>query len=142
MSIGYSSRRRPNINICHDRTILQDEWLKLMFRSSLPPVVCMRTYVLFTLFVFVYLYVVSNTYCVVCWFFFLSLSCVLCTKCCLFLRIVHSWWLPHWYSLMFISYTWCIFCKLVLVKIQITYCLLDATQQTINIHYHVLLISA
>ena len=36
----------------------------VMFGSSLPPVVCMRTYVLFTLFVFVCV-VLSYTYCVV-----------------------------------------------------------------------------
>ena len=36
-----------------------------MFGSSLPPVVCRRSHVLFTLFVFVYVIVVSNTFCVV-----------------------------------------------------------------------------
>ena len=37
----------------------------MMFGSSLPPVVCKRTHVLFTLFVFVFCIVVSSIYCVV-----------------------------------------------------------------------------
>jgi hypothetical protein len=45
-----------------------------MFGSSLPPVVCMRVDILFTLFVFACV-VVSNTYCVVFLFCF-SLPCV------------------------------------------------------------------
>ena len=45
-----------------------------MFGSSLPPVVCRRVDVLFTLFVFACV-VVSNTYCVVFLFCF-SLPCV------------------------------------------------------------------
>ena len=50
--------------------------IKTMFGSSLPPVVCRRAHVLFTLFVFVQLRtVVSNTYCVVFLFSFSS-SCV------------------------------------------------------------------
>jgi len=46
-----------------------------MFGSSLPPVVCRRVDVLFTLFVFVYVLNTSNTYCVV-FLFCLSSSCV------------------------------------------------------------------
>ena len=53
--------------------------IKTMFGLSLPQVVCRRAHVLFTLFVFVFFFlriVVSNTYCVV-FFFFLSSSYVL-----------------------------------------------------------------
>jgi len=44
--------------------------IKTMFGSSLPPVVCRRAHVLFTLFVFVCA-VMVNTYCVVFLFYFL-----------------------------------------------------------------------
>jgi hypothetical protein len=44
--------------------ILYDFQMEKMFGSSLPPVVCTRTHVLCTLFVFACV-VVSNTYCVV-----------------------------------------------------------------------------
>jgi len=82
-----------------------------MFSSFLHPVVCRRTHVLFTLFLFACI-VMSNTYCVVFLFCFSSsyvsyvasfsglpfliapsvfsniyLSCVLCTLCCQFLWI-------------------------------------------------------
>jgi hypothetical protein len=79
-----------------------------LFGSSLPPVVCRRAHVLFTLYVFVLfvftssclyeglylIYVIclclpivtSNTYCVVLLFLLLF---VLCTLCCQFLWIVH-----------------------------------------------------
>jgi hypothetical protein len=51
---------------------------KTMFGSSVPPVVCSRGHVLFTLFVFVFYIVVPNTYSVV-FLFCLSSSCVLCS---------------------------------------------------------------
>jgi hypothetical protein len=47
--------------------------IKTMFGSFLPPVVCRRVHVLFTLFVFDCSFVVSITYCVV---FCFSSSCV------------------------------------------------------------------
>jgi hypothetical protein len=53
--------------------------INIIFGSSLPLVVCMRAYV-FTLFVFV----VSNTYCIV-FSFDLSSYCFLSTQCCKFL---------------------------------------------------------
>jgi hypothetical protein len=56
------------------RVLCCDVRIKTMFDSSLPPVVCRRVHVLFTLIVFVCA-VVSNTYCVVFLFCF-SLSCV------------------------------------------------------------------
>ena len=68
--------------------------------------------------------VVSNTYCVV---FCLSSSYVICTQCCQFLWIVHSW-LPLRCSLTFI----CIkdsklqFKFLNLIKVQ-TFCLFDGS---------------
>ena len=95
-----------------------------LFGSSLPPVVCRRVQVLFTLFVFIrfvftsfrlqegssliYIIcdclriVVFNKYCVV-FLICLSSSCVLCIKCCLFLWIVH-FLLPIRYSLTFIKF--------------------------------------
>ena len=48
--------------------------IKMMFGSSLPSVVCIRTHVLITLFICLHL-VVSNIYCVVFLFYFSS-SCV------------------------------------------------------------------
>ena len=60
--------------------------IKMIFGSSLPPVVCRRTHVLFTLFVFVWVYVgVQYRMCCVFVLFFL----VLCTLCRLFLWNVH-----------------------------------------------------
>ena len=56
-------------------------YIKTMFGSSLPPVVCRRTRVLFTLFVFVYIWWRLTH--IVLFFFF-----VLCTLCCQFLWIV------------------------------------------------------
>ena len=69
-----------------------------LFGSSLPPPVCRRIHVLFTLFVCLCI-VVSNTYCVV--FLFCLSSFLLCTLCCQSLWIVH-FWLPLRHSLMFI----------------------------------------
>jgi hypothetical protein len=54
---------------------------KTMFCSSLPPVVCMRVHVLFTLFVFICIQWCPTH--IVLWFF-----SVLCTLCCQFLWIV------------------------------------------------------
>ena len=70
--------------------------IKTMFGSSLPPLVCRRTHVLFTLFVFAYSGVKHILWCAFVLFFF-----VLCTSCCQFLWIVH-FWLPIRYSLTFI----------------------------------------
>ena len=64
--------------------------IKTMFGSSLPPVVCRRDHVLFTLFVFV---------CVQCCLTHIVFFFVLCTLCCQFLWVVH-FWLPLRYSLM------------------------------------------
>ena len=85
--------------------------IETMFVSSLPPVVCRRAHVLFTLFEFVYIiYVVV--------FFVFCFFLVLCTLCCQFLWIGFvffglvcpmlpvslgcPFWLPLRYSLMFI----------------------------------------
>ena len=57
---------------CHVR---YDFRIKTMFGSSLRPVVCRKAHVLFTLFVFVYAIVVSNTYYVV-FLFCCSSSCI------------------------------------------------------------------
>ena len=74
---------------------------KTMFGSSLPPVVCRRVDVLFTLFVFPCV-VVSNTYCVVFLFCF-SLPCV--HYCASFsgLSIFDSLKILIWYSPTFIN---------------------------------------
>ena len=73
---------------CDDR---HDFRIKTMLGSSLPLVVCRRSHVLFTLFVFVYVIVVSNAYCVV---FLLCLfwSCVPYVACfsVLSILIAHS----------------------------------------------------
>jgi hypothetical protein len=84
----------PYCDVCYDFH------LKMMFGSSLPPVVCRRAHVLFMLFVFVCHSGVQHILCCVFVMFFL----VLCTLCCQFLWIVH-FWLPLRYSLMFISNT-------------------------------------
>ena len=68
---------------CDIRCVIR---IQTMFASSLHPVIYGRGYVLFSLFEFL---------------FCLFASCVLCTKCCQFLRIVH-FWLPFRYFLMFI----------------------------------------
>ena len=47
-----------------DETIVKS-YLKIMFGSSLPPVVCRRAHVLFTFFCVCVRLVVSNTYCVI-----------------------------------------------------------------------------
>ena len=72
-----------------------DFHIKTIQGSSLPPVVCKRVHVLFTLFVFVYVWHI--VLCCVLFFF------VLCTLCCQFLWNVHLW-LPFRYSLTFILY--------------------------------------
>jgi len=85
-------------------------WCPLRFphendvRFALPPVVCRREDVLFTLFYVCLRIVVSHTYCVVFFLSFfvcLSSSCVLCTQSCQFLFIIHSW-LPLRFSHRFI----------------------------------------
>ena len=58
---------------------------KTMFSSSLPPVVCVRAHVLFTLFVLVCIYW-CPTHIVLCFCF--VFLCDLCTLCCKFLWIV------------------------------------------------------
>ena len=63
--------------------------IQTMFGSSLSPVICRKVHVLITLFV------VSNTYSVVC---LLCIFFILYTLCCQFLRIVHFWF-PILYSL-------------------------------------------
>ena len=74
-------------------------------------------HVLFTLFVFVCVIVVSNTYCVVFWFC-LYLSFALCTQFCQCLWIVHSY-LPFRYSLTFICSNKCQ--QLMLMSVSETY---------------------
>ena len=64
--------------------------MKTVFDSSLPPVVCKRAHVLFTLFVFVCYSGVQHMLCCVFVLFFF----VLCTLCCQFLWIVHFWLSP------------------------------------------------
>ena len=71
-----------------------DFGIKPIFGSSLPPVVCRRAHVIFTLFVCVRI-VVSNTYCIVCVVFSFFVVC------CQFFWIFHLL-LPLWYSLTFI----------------------------------------
>ena len=66
--------------VCYDFRI------KTMFDSSLPPVVCMRAPVLFTFFS---LFAYSGVQHILCCVFAL-LVFVLCTLCCQFLWIVHS----------------------------------------------------
>jgi len=78
-------------DVCYDFRI------KTMFGSSLPPVVCRRAHVLFTLFVFVWYSGVQHILCCVFGLFFL----VLCTLCCHFL---FDCLLPLRYSLTFMSY--------------------------------------
>ena len=79
--------------------VCYDFRLKTMFGSSLPPVVCMWAHVLVTLFVFVCCLAHSGVQHILCCVFVLFFF-VLCTQCCQFLWIVHSW-LPLWYSLTF-----------------------------------------
>ena len=71
--------------------------IKLLFGSSLPPIVCRRAHVLFTLFVFVFAQRCPTH--IVLWFFFFGFF-VLCALCCQFLWIVH-FLLPLRYSLTF-----------------------------------------
>ena len=52
--------------------------IKSMIGTSLPPVVCRRAEVLFTLFVFVYVIGTSNTYHVVCFALFVFILCFVC----------------------------------------------------------------
>ena len=70
--------------------------IKTKFGPSLPPVVCRRAHILFTLFVFVAYSGVQHIFSCV----FALLVFVLCTLCCHFLWIVHSW-LPLRNSLTF-----------------------------------------
>jgi hypothetical protein len=81
----------PNV-IC--RSIFCVQWVKLRWEV---PVVCRRTHVLFTLFVFVCIKW-CPTHIVLCFDLFVI---VLCTLCCQVLWIVY-FWLPHRYSLAFI----------------------------------------
>ena len=74
--------------LCCD--VRYDFRIKTMFGLSLPPVVHMRAHVLCTLFVFVCASWYP-THIVLCFCVYLSSSCVLCTQCCQFLWIVHSW---------------------------------------------------
>ena len=68
-------------------SVRYDFRIKTMFGSSLPPVVCRKTHVLFTLFVFVCVQrCLTHILCCV----FVLLFFVLCDLCCQFLRIVHS----------------------------------------------------
>ena len=84
---------------------LFDILMKTMFSSSVPPVVCRRAHVLFTLFVFVwvqwcpkyivlcflgYSIVVSNTYCVMFFgVFYSGVQHILCCVCFVFLPLVY-----------------------------------------------------
>jgi hypothetical protein len=63
---------------------------KTIFGSYLPPVVCRRAHVLFTLFVFIAYSGVQHILCCVFVLFFF----VLCTLCCQFLWIVYFWLPP------------------------------------------------
>jgi len=75
---------------------------KTVFGLSIPPVVCRRARVLFMLFAFA-----CVSYCpthIVLHFFYSFFVVVLCTQCCQFLWLVHSW-LPLRFSLTFI-YWW------------------------------------
>ena len=77
------------------RHISYDFRIKMIFGSSLPAVYCRRTHVLFTLFVFVWVYVgVQYRMCCVFVLFFF----VLCTLCRLFLWNVHFWLRPLVFS--------------------------------------------
>ena len=75
--------------------------IRIMFSSSLPSVVCMGGLMSYSHYLCLFAYndvQVGNTYCVV---FFVLFVFVLCILYCQFLWIV-LFWLPHWYSLMFI----------------------------------------
>jgi hypothetical protein len=76
--------------------IRYDFHIKTMFSSSLPPVVCRRTHVLFTLYVFV-----CGLWCIT--YIFALFFSVLCTLRYQFLWIVH-FWLSLRYSLTFILF--------------------------------------
>jgi hypothetical protein len=82
--------------------VYYDFLIKMMFCSSLLPVVCRRAHVLFTLFMFVCIQW-CLTHIVLCFLFCLSSSCVLCPQCFQFLWNVHSW-LPLRFSLTFICF--------------------------------------
>ena len=64
-----------------------DFCIKTMFGSSLSPVVCRRTRILFTLFVFVC--VLSGVQHILCFVFLFFFVFILCTLCCQFLWNVH-----------------------------------------------------
>ena len=74
--------------------------IKIIFSSSLTPVVCRKAHVLVTLFVFACVEWCPTHIVLCCVFCFVSRSAV-CTQCCQFLWIVHSW-LPLRFSLAFI----------------------------------------
>ena len=79
--------------------VLYDFSIKTLFGSSLPPVVCRRAHVLFTLFLFVCVkWCPTHIMLVLFLFFFVY---VLCTLCCQLLWIVY-FWLSLRYSLTFI----------------------------------------
>ena len=61
-----------------------------MVSSSLPPVVCRRAHVLFTLYVVFFLLPNSGVQHILCCVFVLFVF-VLCIQCCQFLWIVHFW---------------------------------------------------
>ena len=88
MSLRSELRVKLSVAILHKN----DVW-------SLPPVVCSKAHVLFTLFVFVY-GGVQHILCCSC-FFFVLLLFVSCILCCQFLWIVHLL-LPLQYPLTFI----------------------------------------
>ena len=68
-------------------SVRYDFRIKAMFSLSLPPVVCRRAHILFTLFVFVCV-LWCPKHIALCVLFCLFSSCVLCTQCCQFLKIV------------------------------------------------------
>ena len=102
--------------------------IKTMFGSSLPPGVCRRAHVSFTICVFVGRIVVSNIYCVVFLFVFLRIvypmlthCVVLCTLCCQFLWIL-NFVLPLRYSLTFIYDISLMLCFSVFLDCELMYC--------------------
>jgi hypothetical protein len=91
------------------RDIFQQKVIITMFGSSLPPVVCRRAHILFTLFVCL----VFNTYCVVLCCCFIVLCCVV--LCCVVLLFYFSpSCLPYVACFSGLSTFDCPFCILVL----------------------------
>jgi len=74
---NYHSKSINAMNILYEHFIVilkyYDFWIKTMLGSSLPPVVCRRTHVLFTFVCVSLRIVVSKTFCVLFLFFFLRL---------------------------------------------------------------------